>query len=169
MKNKLILIVTLCLSLQTNIFAQQDSNYFAGRNNALVRIVKTSISSGYVLDSRLFSIELSNVLKQNKIGFWNPKKKHIKRLERQVFKYIATNMQVDDYVRKNLQNYLRQYYGYLDSAGNKMILVNLFKVDSVKDDYEPAKKYYINSFDGLHSSLILQFDCRLNTVVSHER
>jgi hypothetical protein len=93
------------------------------------RLVKTKSSNGVIMTDTSLTYSIPK-----DVSRFNPKKEEIIRVEKslktritEINKEHLNQFNKSEYLENNLLKYNRQYFGYINENGEKVIYINLFK------------------------------------------
>lgn len=136
MKTKLYTLLLLILS--TAAFSQRKT---------VAELYKTDLFEAAIFPESYNDILLSN-------NRFTPTKEDVEKAEISLIKdlskinYMEINQSNSPVIHKNLDKYCRQYFGYTDMNGDRVLLINCFWKKNQKEDYRNFLNRYINVFDG---------------------
>ncbi len=152
----ILIIFFLFASCKTTPFVEIKEN----ENACLIRNKK---SIGEVFKENFDSNEIDESLKR-----FTPSIEEINQVEiilnKEFFRKIKSEVD-GKFIRKNLNNYKRQYLGYKDSNGDKIVFISFFLDGNIKkQDDQFWKEEYRIMFDGGASFWVAEINLKTNKV-----
>ena len=104
----------------------------------------------------IFGINCPENVIDDKAYRWNPTEEDIAKAEKLIKKYIVRSVEKKHrmlnqistpIVHQNFDKYYRQYLGYIDKRGRKILYVNCFWKDK-ENQFPGWKRKYVKVFDG---------------------